>query len=624
MPRKSFEAGMEAGAKPFEEKFRKQADAIEKVGSRIDSRLDEISSVMDVMIEDLSAQERKRVYDLNTVVDISELDKTEKDYLCAIVYAIAGLNSRLSKEQKEYLRALKSYLMITNVQVDVSLASIENIDNITTQKAIMQTIMEFLFLEYGNHDYMDDYEDVFDYFSVNRKGIREIQDGIDVMFEAVGIEGIASHYAFFVQHANKEVKNDGNTSDVNKLEDLILSCEMKSAFSLAEYLAMQGNGRAMYLLGEFYIGNFFGAVDKIDQEKAREWRTKGANAGDVLSQVKLGYMASSKAEKNTIFKENFDKVLSMAKSGDVFAMDEVAKLFWSGHGTEIDFDKRDYWLEQAAERKYWRSIFAIIQIEWAKNNYSDVEKYYSWAIENNCSPIVTLAASNLWFGLSCTKNETKGYELYKQAAENGSYFAMRRMGDFFNPYCEDTISAVTKDRDKAASWYIRSALLCPTNRCFVAAYRINQVTSFSYVDGYNPSEIIRALKLRGAKAGDLNCMVADAYDRAYYDNDDSGYDTLKKFAEDSSNRKHQIAALSCLVTLYYSSKKDESTAKFYAKKAQDLGSDIGRQQYDFFNLPSLKKRGIFDRLLGGDNLPSASLYGQLNLFESNIGENYNE
>ena len=43
MPRKSFEAGMEVGAKPFEEKFRKQADAIEKVGSRIDSRLESVA-----------------------------------------------------------------------------------------------------------------------------------------------------------------------------------------------------------------------------------------------------------------------------------------------------------------------------------------------------------------------------------------------------------------------------------------------------------------------------------------------------------------------------------------------------------------------------------------------------
>ena len=40
MPRKSFEAGMEAGARPFEEKFQKQAEAIERVGSRIDSILD--------------------------------------------------------------------------------------------------------------------------------------------------------------------------------------------------------------------------------------------------------------------------------------------------------------------------------------------------------------------------------------------------------------------------------------------------------------------------------------------------------------------------------------------------------------------------------------------------------
>lgn len=53
--------------------------------------------------------------------------------------------SDLTDGQQEYLRALKLHLKIVDVQANIDLSSIENIDNITTQKAIMQVIMEFLF-----------------------------------------------------------------------------------------------------------------------------------------------------------------------------------------------------------------------------------------------------------------------------------------------------------------------------------------------------------------------------------------------------------------------------------------------------------------------------------------------
>ena len=452
MPRKSFEAGMEAGAKPFEEKFRKQADAIEKVGSRIDSRLDEISSVMDVMIEDLSAQERKRVYDLNTVVDISELDKTEKDYLCAIVYAIAGLNSRLSKEQKEYLRALKSYLMITNVQADVNLASIENIDNITTQKAIMQTIMEFLFLEYGNHDYMDDYEDVFDYFSVNRKGIREIQEGIDMMCEAVGVEGIAAHYSFLagLSETDGEVPDAKEDSMLSKAETAYLMCDMKNAFSLFSYLAEQGNGRACYFLGEIYTNNY-GNVATVNKSEAKKYRELGAERGDVLSKLNCAFSLEDKKEKEAIFAEVFTDVLALARQGDVFAMNEVADMFAYGYGTPKNEDNATYWLEESAKLGFWRSINKIGTNYDNQKDYENAFRYYSQAAELGYE----VAIFNLgWMyanGLSVSKDTARALEMYKTAAFKGYTLAQLWTGIAYDFKCSEY--GVEKDLVEAEKWY---------------------------------------------------------------------------------------------------------------------------------------------------------------------------
>lgn len=451
MPRKSFEAGMEAGAKPFEEKFRKQADAIEKVGAHMDSRLDEISGVMDVMIEDLFAQERKRVYDLNTVVDISELDKTEKEYLCAIVYAIAGLNSRLSKEQKEYLRALKSYLMITNVQVDVSLASIENIDNITTQKAIMQTIMEFLFLEYANHDYMDDYEDIFDYFSVNRKGIREIQECIDSMYEMVGIEGIASHYSFLACNANQEdVPDAREESMLDKAEKAYLEYNIKEAYSLFSYLAEQGVGRAMYFLGEIYGWGYANVVEP-DKNIAAMWREKGARQGDVLSYLNYAYSIDDQNKKKAIFDEVFEKVLMLAHQGDVFAMYELADMYAYGYGTKKDEDKKWYWSTEAANNGFWKSINEIAEYYLNENNYAEAFNYYNRAAQLGYEEAIDGLAYMYLKGRGVTADKEKAVELYEEAALKGCANSCHWLTILY--YWQPSSNGFTSDIQKAKKWY---------------------------------------------------------------------------------------------------------------------------------------------------------------------------
>ena len=79
MGRKDFQKGMVAGAKPFEEKFRRQGEAIDRVSRKLNERLDAIDEVTDAILDDLSVMEKKRLYDLNTVVNISELDETEKE-----------------------------------------------------------------------------------------------------------------------------------------------------------------------------------------------------------------------------------------------------------------------------------------------------------------------------------------------------------------------------------------------------------------------------------------------------------------------------------------------------------------------------------------------------------------
>lgn len=198
---KSYEDGMKSGAKPFEEKFKKQEENFKDIGREVDKKVDHINNIMDDIIDDLSSKEKKELYDLNTVVDIAKIDDTEKEVLVSVLYTLANLFKNITEQQQSYIRAVQKYLHINYGQI-IELSRIENVDSITSQKAILQTVMEFLFLENGNHEYFEKYAGLFDYFNLKQKDFNEIKNAIDVIFRATGLKGISEKYGFVVDNEN--------------------------------------------------------------------------------------------------------------------------------------------------------------------------------------------------------------------------------------------------------------------------------------------------------------------------------------------------------------------------------------------------------------------------------------
>lgn len=203
MSRKDFNKGMEAGAKPFEEKFKMQEEAIERVEKNLNERLDNFDTINDFIIDDLASKtedltsiKKKELYDLNTLVSIDDLDDWQKEFLMAMIYTVANRLEYTTELQKKFIRSVKNYLGIVSLQTEVDLSCIENIERIGSQKVILQVLMEFLFLEKGNHSYLEKYEDIISYFNVNKRGIEDIQEKINNIYVATGLEGIAEKYGY--------------------------------------------------------------------------------------------------------------------------------------------------------------------------------------------------------------------------------------------------------------------------------------------------------------------------------------------------------------------------------------------------------------------------------------------
>ena len=209
MGTKDFNKGMEAGARPFEEKFEKLSQDTRNIGNKVNEKLDNLGNVMDVVIDDLSDLQKKELYHLNTPFDLKEnLDDDEKEILAALLLRLSEFTEN-NQYQKKFIRSVNAYIEVKAPQTGLDISCIENIENINSHKIILQAAMEYLYLGTENFLFLDDLEEeIFEHFSVNKKSIREIQGYIETIYRATGKDGIAEKYGFVPEEISPDDEKD--------------------------------------------------------------------------------------------------------------------------------------------------------------------------------------------------------------------------------------------------------------------------------------------------------------------------------------------------------------------------------------------------------------------------------
>ena len=252
--------------------------------------------------------------------------------------------------------------------------------------------------------------------SINEVYDNFINSKIEVKEGLIPVESIQN------QRGNQISYNNNDNLEMKRAEQLFLNCKFEEAFELFKRLAEDGNGRAMYFLGEFYVQPY-GKIKK-DNEKGKEWRIKGKEAGDVLAALNVAYsLPKDSDERNRIFFELFEDVLKLAKDGDIFAQNELADMYLYGHGIEEDEEEGVKWLKKSAEAGYWRPMSKLADC------YSD--------------------------GIGVLQDKLKAIDLYKKVYELGSGEAANRIGLIYddnqnNP--EEAVKWYRKGFEKGDAW----------------------------------------------------------------------------------------------------------------------------------------------------------------------------
>lgn len=199
MSRKDYKKGMADAMEAYQAFSEKQEAATRHVAKQVEKvadNVDRLGGKIGEITNYITDQEKVLLYHLNTPMDIIDLGNQEKKMLVAILYQLASDEAEVTEEQQNYIRAVQQYLSIFNPQTEIDLEVVEDIEDISTQKAVLQAVLEFLYLGTHPKSYTEEQMDFLDCFQLNRKTRKEIMANIETMAEAVGKGGIAEKYGF--------------------------------------------------------------------------------------------------------------------------------------------------------------------------------------------------------------------------------------------------------------------------------------------------------------------------------------------------------------------------------------------------------------------------------------------
>lgn len=236
---KKYKKGMADAAKAYEAFGKKQEEALKHIleevrqGKRdLEAVLKELNGNIDGIYDYLQSKEKAKLYTVYTPFDIKELDQHARLFLVGVLFALT--TDKLPNEnQQNYIRAVKNYLEIKDPPFGTNPMAIENIEDIPTQKAIYQTILEYLRLQDGDsYDETEYQQEFLDAFNLNSRIRKEIQEHVELLYTATGAKGLAEKYGYVPE---KEDQN-GETENSPKQNE---SFPVNNQYADPEFVKLQ-------------------------------------------------------------------------------------------------------------------------------------------------------------------------------------------------------------------------------------------------------------------------------------------------------------------------------------------------------------------------------------------------
>lgn len=177
------------------------SEQIGTVSATVSQIQNDVNGIIDYAID----SEKRGKLGLSAQRSITDLEKTDADYLVAALMQLAKEEGgNLTTLQQKYMSSVQRCLGITAPQPGIVLEGIESIDDVQAQKIILQTVLEFWRLGDKPQDFNEARESFLDCFQLNGKANREVAADVESMFQFLGADGVASRYAPAAQSSDND------------------------------------------------------------------------------------------------------------------------------------------------------------------------------------------------------------------------------------------------------------------------------------------------------------------------------------------------------------------------------------------------------------------------------------
>lgn len=267
--KKSYNSGLETGIKLSEEIVSKDAKALERLSMQIDNmcdKQDKFKYAIERIMEVQNSNAVQEYYDICLEKKPCDLPDAEKEVLMHVLSTLAFNMSNYNEYQKDYLANIKGHMRIETYTpvTDYNFELLDNIRDLDNQEVIVRCIREFLFLLNYDNSFEDDYEELFDCFSVKKKTIRKIDETIFLTYQIFGVSGIVEMYG------NHRVVGDENVE--NTLDDSYDDTFYEMSDELADKINtwvnyIETNRYIVCIDRQGYSGSNYISIDKCTGEE---------------------------------------------------------------------------------------------------------------------------------------------------------------------------------------------------------------------------------------------------------------------------------------------------------------------------------------------------------------------
>lgn len=239
------------------------------------------------------------------------------------------------------------------------------------------------------------------------------------------------------------------------LSELFLREHTEDAFRTIKESADLGDGRALYMMGQYYYGGY--GLVPIDKDKSAQYFADSYAAGfSPAGYETAAFFPESSAEQANIPERVRTEIIAMAQSGNLPSENVLGLMYEYGTGVEKSDKEAFNWTYKAAVRGFApaQCRLGIMYQNGIGTKRSDKEalKWYRKAAAQGYANAQCCLGLMYQNGIGAEKSDEEAFKWYHKAAEQGYADAQFHLGVMYK-----TGRGVEQSNEETIDWFLKAA-----------------------------------------------------------------------------------------------------------------------------------------------------------------------